>query len=266
LTTAHSIVSDRFEFEYFYFEGGDEFLIAFNGFGEHAANLNILTPFVNEKYSLLCINLPFHGGSLPKKTGAILTVHDLTYLIETLKKKYNFQQFALFGYSLGGKIALRIYEALPKAVGRLYLFAPDGIVLNKWYNLAMHYRISRRLFLTLVEQPRYFFGFVRLLGKLRLLHASVVKFVLAQMEHVDQRRLVYDVWRCHRDIVPNVSQIKKAISAQQTPVQLFFGKRDRVIKASIGKQFKKGLGAHCELILLDAGHQLVVEKHLKLMK
>lgn len=266
LTTTHIFKVDSFQFECFYFSGGNQFLIAFNGYGEDASRLAILMPFVGEQYSLLSINLPFHGASAPQEANTTLDPETLENLLKQLQQHFGFHRFALFGYSLGGKIALRIYQSLPRLTTKLYLFAPDGIVLNRWYNLAMHFSISRKLFKGIIAQPNAFLTLVRFLGKSGIINQRLSKFVLLHMEQREQRQMVYDVWYCHRKILPDIPLIKKQMTEHQTSVQLFFGRRDLVIQPRIGRQFKNGLGDHCELHLLDAGHLLIQEKYLRFMK
>lgn len=248
------------------FGEGPECLLAFHGFGEDASSLRLLESSLGLRYTILAVNHLYHGHSTSKDENALLKPEQLQKLVTELQQRHGFKQFSLFGYSLGAKIALQLIELFPDSVQKIFLFAPDGIVMNRWYNLAIRYRWSRKLFLSIVSKPGWFLSFVRWSAKLKLISPSREKFVLLHMETEEKRRMVYRVWHVGQLIVPNIDKIKKTIKKQQIDVRLFFGKRDRIIPPAIGHYFCKGIEDHCKLQVMDSGHQLLISKNLAEVK
>src|SRR5438477_13115821 len=86
-------------------------------------------------------------------------------------------KITLMGFSLGGRMALALYEKMSPSVERLVLLAPDGLKVNFWYWLSTQTWIGNRLFLFTMNHPSWFFSFLKGLNKLKLVNVSIFKFV-----------------------------------------------------------------------------------------
>jgi len=127
------------------------------------------------------MDLPFHGDT-QWNDGLNFDTNDLLLIIEKILYENNKQpgitiQFALMGYSLGARVALSIYEKIPSQVEKIILLAPDGLKVNFWYWLSTQTRIGNQLFAFTMKHPGWFFGFLKGLNKLKLVNASIFKFV-----------------------------------------------------------------------------------------
>ena len=47
----------------------------------------------------------------------------------------------------------------------------------------------------------------------------------------------------------------------KTSVRLIYGKHDRIILASRGEKFRKGIEEYCDLSVISSGHQVLHEKN-----
>lgn len=102
-------------------------IVMFHGW---AMNLRIFEPFVElfniKKYQFILINLPeMHDGMIWEK---------VIEQIDCLLKKKSIKEFDLFGWSLGGQIAIEIYLKNKKKVNQLYLVAstPQFVNSEQW--------------------------------------------------------------------------------------------------------------------------------------
>ena len=126
---------------YYRFGEGPKIAVCFHGFGEDASMFGFLTNYVGNQYTFYSIDLPFHGKT-EWKEGLNFTHKDLLQIVEAItrednqKQATNSQKFSLLGFSLGGRIALSLYEAMPDKIEKLVLLAPDGLKVNFWYWLA----------------------------------------------------------------------------------------------------------------------------------
>ena len=167
------------------------------------------------------------------------------------------------GFSLGGRVALSLYQTMPKKIEKIILLAPDGLKVNSWYWLATQTWLGNKFFAFTMKKPHWFFGLLNLLNKVKLINASIFKFVKYYIGDAEVRRLLYARWTTLRKIKPDLQKIKDLISKNKTPVRLVYGKHDRIILSSVGEKFRKGIEEHCTMTVIHSGHQVLHEKHIE---
>lgn len=91
------------------------------------------------------------------------------------------------------------------------------------------------------EKPGWFFGLLKMMNNVKLVNASIFKFVNYYIGDAEVRRLLYSRWTSLRKIKPDLPVIKNLIRENKTTVRLIYGKHDRIILSSTGEQFKKEL-------------------------
>ena len=101
------------------------------------------------------------------------------------------------------------------------------------------------------------------MNNVKLVNASIFKFVNYYIGDAEVRRLLYSRWTSLRKIKPDLPVIKNLIRENKTTVRLIYGKHDRIILSSTGEQFKKGIEEYCTLTVIHSGHQVLHEKHIK---
>jgi pimeloyl-ACP methyl ester carboxylesterase len=150
---------------------------------------------------------------------------------------------------------------MPDKIKRVVLLAPDGLKVNFWYWLSTQTWIGNRLFAFTMKHPGWFLGFLKILNKLRLVNASIFKFVNYYIGDKEVRRLLYARWTTLRKFKPRLKKIKPLIRENNTVVHLLYGMHDRIILSSVGEKFRKGIEGHCTLSVIHSGHQVLHEKH-----
>jgi pimeloyl-ACP methyl ester carboxylesterase len=253
---------------YYHWGNGPRWLICFHGYGESAHGFAFLEEVMGDEFSILAIDLPFHGktdwkeGPLTDPT--LLSIIDQIILAESPASTPSpLNNWWLMGYSMGGRVALSLMEYAPPRIGRLILLAPDGLVVNPWYWLATQTMPGRKLFKWTMYHPGWFFFILRAGNKLKLVNPSVYKFV---SNYVDNRKLrveLYTRWTGFRLFKPHLGEIKEIIRSRQLPVQLLYGKFDRIIRVERGEQFRQGIEPWCELTVIPDGHQLLKKHHIQ---
>jgi pimeloyl-ACP methyl ester carboxylesterase len=247
---------------YYRWGKGDKLLLCFHGYGESAGSFSFLQDALGEEFTILSIDLPYHGRSGWKD--APLTVEMLLSLIDDMIADTPSlrQGWWLMGYSMGGRIALSIVEKVPERIEKLILLAPDGLIVNPWYWLATQTMPGRLLFKWTMYHPGWFFFVLRTGNKLRLVNPSVYKFVASYIGNRQIREELYTRWTGLRLFRPRIAAIKSIIRSRQLPVRILYGKFDRIIRVERGEQFRKGIEPWCQLTVLPAGHQLLHVRHL----
>lgn len=248
---------------------GEKKIVCLHGYGESLYTYGFLQSDPSlQAYTVIAIDLPHHGKTEWREAEAI-TTEELWNIIEGIatlhapgKSTVN-QSWTLAGYSMGGRIALSLFQHKPGQVGKMLLMAPDGLKINFWYWLATQTRGGNRFFAFTMKHPQWFFALVKLMHKTGLVNPSILKFTNYYISDPVVRQQLYDRWTTLRKFKPDLSQIKKEINKHHTKVRLLYGKHDRIILSSIGKKFCKGIETHCQLTEIHAGHQVLHEKHAK---
>jgi pimeloyl-ACP methyl ester carboxylesterase len=246
---------------YYKFGSGPKSVVCFHGYGEEAAIFGFLAKYGGNEYTFYSVDLPFHGQT-EWKDGLIFTPTDLQQIVEQIIGNQQ-SKLTLLGFSLGARIALSLYQTIPEKIEKIILLAPDGLKVNSWYWLATQTWLGNKFFALTMKKPGWFLGTLNLLNKVKLINASIFKFVNYYIGDAEVRRLLYARWTTLRKIKPDIQKIKNLISSTKTPVRLVYGKHDRIILSSGGEKFRKGIEEQCKLTVIHSGHQVLHEKHVE---
>lgn len=241
---------------------GDKLLICLHGFGESANHFEFLTDTLKDHYTIISIDLPYHGKTIWKQKEAPDTL-TISHWIENITREAGKDRFSLLGYSMGGRIAISITEHIPSKVDSLVLCAPDGLKWNFWYWLATQTWPGKKLFWFTMKYAGWFLGMIRLASKTKMINDSFARFTLHYLNDAAKRKQVYDIWMTLRRCRPDIPRVKSMLVYHHIRTQLVFGKFDRIITARSGYIFRRNIEGVCDLHLLDAGHQFMLSKHVK---
>jgi pimeloyl-ACP methyl ester carboxylesterase len=242
-------------------------VLCFHGYDEDASSYDFFAKHAGDQYCFYSIDLPFHGQT-EWKEGLNFSSEDLLIIINEILEQNNLKlqtsnfKLTLIGFSLGGRIALSLYQLIPEKVERIVLLAPDGLKTNFWYWLSTQTWPGNKFFSFTMKHPGWFFGFLKLLNKLKLVNASIFKFVNYYIGDKEVRRLLYARWTTLRKLKPHLQKIKQEVKKNDSRVRLVYGQHDRIILSSVGEKFRKGIEDHCTLSVIHSGHQVLHEKHI----
>lgn len=252
---------------------GRRIVFCFHGYGEEGGIFEFLEKYAGAEYSFYALDVPFHGRTNWNE-GSGFNPEDLQNIIrEILVGEPAFSPVSstppdkshpslnLLGFSLGGRMALSLYQAIPRQIEKIVLLAPDGLKMNFWYWVATQTWMGRKLFWFTMKYPGWFFLFLRILNKLKLVNTSIFKFVNYYVGDKQVRKELYNRWISLRGFKPDPEKIKSLIKEFKTPIRLVYGKHDRIILPARGEKFRKGIEEYSRLNIIDSGHQLLHEKH-----
>lgn len=260
----HFISYKQSEISYLRFGRGAVRVICFHGYGEMAGSFGFFEKHLGDRFTFFSFDLPYHGKtewneSLPFQAGDLESiVMSVPGLIDPLKK----EPVWLMGFSLGGRVALSLYERMPHQFSRIVLLAPDGLKLNFWYWLATQTTAGNKLFSFTMRKPGWFTWILKALNRLGLVNSSIFKFVNYYIGDAAVRRLLYARWTCLRKLRPDLDRVKEHVKKQGTRVRLLYGKHDRIILPVRGEKFLKGIEEFSTLSIIHSGHQVLHEKHV----
>ncbi len=109
-----------------YHVGGDgEPLLLLHGLAGSTGNWVEMLPELLDRYRVLAVDLPGHGGSGPLPKGA--TTADFASVAASVLNAEGVTRALVAGHSFGGLIGLRLAQSRPELVRGLLLVSPAGI-------------------------------------------------------------------------------------------------------------------------------------------
>ena len=242
---------------------GERYIVCFHGFGQAGYRWGILEPFLGNQFTLIAFDLPFHGNTEWNRQDNF-TVEKLVEIIKLVLPK-NLEKFYLLGYSMGGRIALRVLQQIPNQIQKAVLLAPDGLHKNFWYRFATHTVVGRNLFYKSMKNPRLLFSIAKKLRDKGALSKSYYSMAEYYVSNDTSRMAIYYRWMGTRHFQPDLNRIRSLIVKHHIPVVMVFGKADKIIVADKGVLFTKGLEKYTTIKLLDTGHYFLRESYASLI-
>lgn len=234
-------------------------LIAFHGFGRTGQDFSVFEQALGDHFTIHAFDLPFHGESPTPSERAIMPFepNDLRDFFTAFADHIGVQRMVLFGYSLGGRIALSLLETMPERISRAVLIAPDGLHTKPWYRVFASLHWGRRRYAHFIDHPRRMHGLANVLRSIGVLSDKMHRFVIGQTDTRAKRQLLHDVWLSFRHIEPYLDRVAANLRAHHLPVTLVFGAKDSVIRPALAQRFQPKAPERITTLIVDAGHQLL---------
>ncbi len=263
------LTPDNFQLEVIQIGNGSKTILAFHGFGRNGNDWKQIHDGWGNDYTIYALNLYFHHGSkFPDERQSINAISKAEFQIHInfLLNHFKLDTVSVAGYSLGGKIALTFTELFPEIVNSIWLFAPDGVRINPWYQIATNTRIGRRTYARFLDNPSWFFKTVDLAKRSRIIDTKIERFALENMDSSEKRLQVKDVWLALRFLNPDLKILKQLIVDRGIRVFQFYGKYDAIIPSEPGIRFGKSILQEENVFIIKCGHWLFREATIKQMK
>ncbi len=246
---------------------GPKLLFCFHGYGESAGSFSFMEEVLGRDYTLVAIDLPFHGKT-DWKEGLFFDPPDLLTLLEEITTRLPGRKrpWTLLGYSMGGRVALHLLQLAPEKIDNLVLLAPDGLQMNPWYWLATQTGPGNRVFRFTMAHPAWFFFLLRIGNALKCVNPGIYKFTIRYIDDVKVRQNLYARWTTMRGFRPRLPVIRDIIRSRNITIRLIYGRYDRIIRSERGQYFRRGIESRCTIQVLPTGHQLLQPGNLEIIQ
>ncbi|MBN9482473.1 MAG: hypothetical protein BGO70_17995 [Bacteroidetes bacterium 43-93] len=237
---------------------GSKVLLAFHGYGNDAAMLLPLARYIGDEFTLICVNLPHHGSSY-WSANAYLEPSDLYLILKHVKELTGVSQFSLLGYSMGGRVCLKMAELYPESIDKVVLLASDGLSFNTFYYFLTRTTPGKYLFNSFLNRPKHYMHLIELARRRNWIDASRYKFAMQYLKEEADRQFLLRVWPSMAYLIPDYKKLKKAVEQYGIELHLFMGIYDKVIPVSMGKQFVENHSIG-KLHIVEKGHRVLDEE------
>lgn len=239
------------------FGAGPELLIAIHGFSDRARMFTVLEPALADKYTVVAIDLPFHGQTeWQKKT---FSKEDLLGIIRYILEQQGKSRFSLMAFSFGARLAQAMLPELASQINHLYLMSPDGIK-TKGMTTATRTPVWMRKFLyRILRQPGWFVGLVEAGRKVKVVPPLVHHFLTNNLTKPERFQRTFGCWLAMESFYLRRRDIKGLLLKTGLPTRIFIGKDDPVLNHASLKKMYGGI-PNVEITWVDDGHRLIGEE------
>lgn len=239
---------------------GKKLLLAMHGYGNDASMYNCLETLLGDEYTIVSLDMPYHGGSKwPDRK--VWTVEELKGMVKLLLEEYGVDKLSFLGYSMGGRVCLKIAELMPECVERVVLLASDGLTFNSFYYFVTSTTLGKGLFDSFLRSPQKYMSVVNFARRRNWLDESRYKFASRYWETEESRKFLNNVWPAMRQIMPDYDKLSDVVAQYSIPIFIFMGRHDRVIPFKLAQKFNKKIST-AQLQLLDKGHRMLDDETL----
>ncbi len=238
------------------FGEGPQLLVALHGFGDRARLFAILEEALSERYTVVAIDLPFHGQTeWPKRT---FSKSDLLAVVRQIMHREGAERLSLMGYSFGARLVQAMLPDLLPQLDKLYLLAPDGI-RTKGMSAAVRTPMwVRILFFHLLKKPRWFLSLLGFGSRLGLVPPLILHFLSFNLTRPERYRRSFGCWFALDSFYLPRHRIKAIWRESGLPVDIYFGTKDEMIHYKTVKKMVEGV-RNVRIFRMVAGHRLVGE-------
>ena len=225
-------------------------LVLIHGFGGDLLTFFLLQPLLAERYRMLALDLPGHGGST-KALPAAADPAALAAVVGAVMTARGMKVAHLLGHSLGGAIALALAEAEPARVSALTLVSPAGLGPEINGDYIAGFIAARR--------PRELTALLATLfaGGQSLITREMIEGVLRYKRLDGVMAALTAIAAANMPEGRQAKSFRHVLMDPARPARIVWGRQDRIIPAT----HAEGLPLHVRVnIFEDAGHMAHMEK------
>lgn len=246
---------------------GNAAVICLHGFGRTANDFFHLN--WKEELKIISLNLPLHGETNFTDNRQISSIAKTEFyeVIRQIARRELIDEMYLVGYSLGGKIVLSLLEFEDLNIKGAYLFAPDGFKSNPWYRFASQTAFGEYLNKQNIKYPFIFYTIVTVSRILGLASKRQITYASHHTKDKQKRTRLFNIWKAHRNLSPNLQQVKHCLSESNIDLHIVLGKFDKIIPIEPIQKWSNGQ-KQVFLSIENCGHTFsnqLLEKYLSIL-
>ena len=235
---------------------GQHLLLCLHGFGENRHAFDQLLKMAPRDWVLVSVDLPLFGQS--QWLDSQVPIKDQTWqaMIHALQDRYPRVTWHILGYSMGGKIALKIQEFLPQAARTIVVVTPDGLKRHPAHHFVTHSLIGKWLFQKIMLAPTAILKMNQIAYRLGLIDRFLYRFVNGNFGEKRWRERVYLTIRLYEGFHLNWDKLARVAEAHGTNWLLIWGQHDPTFSQQSADRMLRFI-PQTQTWQLDGGHMLL---------
>lgn len=245
--------------------GGTQLVLALHGYSNNSGLFAELAAYLRPQCTTLAIDLPGHGQTRWQEED-VLTYTALRTLVETICRDYKVEKISLLGFSLGGRVALGILNAIPERIYSVTLLAPDGLHTHPALSYTNNSWIGRFILKDVHKTPARYQRLLQLMHRRRVVTEGVYQFLQYHLNQTALNSTFKISGLALRKLYPKPAQFRNVFANYPVPVHLIMGTDDPVIPIRYGTAFAARFPKQVRLHPVRKGHRLLTEEVFPLIQ
>ncbi len=237
---------------YIRFGSGPRTLIAFHGFADRAELFLNLRDALEDRFTVIAIDLPFHGQSI-WAASEFYPEEIRDAVSEILEKEGVNVEFTLMGHSMGGRIILALSPYFKDSIESYIMLSPAGFQGTLSDSKLLFPKFIRKFLKKLTSKPFFIIAIFRLGKFLGIINRGTLNFLKKQFEFPERRKRLFDCWISLYNFPIDLKSFKKNLFEEKTKLHFFYGTQDYITPAKYAKKFITDI-PNAELTMVDDGH------------
>jgi pimeloyl-ACP methyl ester carboxylesterase len=215
---------------YYFFEGGENLLVLFPGYGQSARHFAYFSQNLKPNYSILGINHLEHGDSLAFKKEEPLKINDFNATLSELIHFLGFKNrnIVIGAFSYGNWLAAAaiqsqsipvkgwiVMSAPPERFSRLFAFSTNTILGKMIFRFYTKENIGLQKILNFIKNTK-------------ILSEEKIRVASLQVKDSSKSTRLYNNWQVMRNFIPNWRNCIKLAQTKQIEILFIAGKYDNV--------------------------------------
>lgn len=208
---------------------GPRVMIAFHGYSEDSSSFLPLAPAFEHNITLYALDLPFHGQTQwNRKT---YKPKHLAAAVEMLLEQIGATHFEALGYSMGGRIWLKLCHQFQGRIDALYLLAPDGVGTQgaSWVEWIP---ASTRKFITASTSQDWVISLAYGLKPTGIVNDLIIRYLRYHLCDPDRKSCMLNTWCSLSYFRMDRKRAARILTKLDVPTLILAGKKDMIVPAS----------------------------------
>lgn len=238
---------------------GTNLLICLHGFGENQHAFDSLLDDIPIDWCVCSLDLPLFGESKWENTDISIQDHTWKQVSSYIRLRHPEATWHLLGYSMGGKVALKLQELLEVPAKTVLLFAPDGLRRQPLHAFATGTVIGKWLFRQLMIHPRIILTLNQVAYRLGLIDRFLFRFVQGNFSEKKWRDRIFYTMTLYEGFQVNWERLAQQAQIHPTHWSLVWGKYDPTFSQTSADRLLRSIPSAKETVL-DTGHLLLRDR------
>jgi len=237
------------------FGHGEQLLIALHGFSDRARMFAVLEKSLSERYTIIAIDLPFHGQTEWHKSD--FSKEDLLEILAQVLESEGKTRWSLLGFSFGARLAQAMLPELAPQLDHLYLLSPDGLNTKGMRVAERTPMLFRRCFFRMLRHPEWFVSLAEVGRNWGLIPTFTYTFIRSHLNRPKRIQRLFGCWFSIDSFNHPRLDVHKILQETAIPTAVFIGAKDNLVhKKSLKKLYSNLPNVHL-FILKNTGHRVV---------
>jgi len=252
------------EIYYRRFGYGKKVLLAIHGFGDRSEMYLKLKEVLEEDYTVIAIDLPFHGQTNCQEK-EFYPIDIEKAIVDVLREENIEDKITVMGHSMGARIILSFSDQLFERIETCILLAPAGFQGAKSDSKLLFPKSIRNILKRLTSNSQFILSVLKFGKYLGIINNGTYKFLEQQTLIPERRNRLFDCWISLYNFPIDLKRFKKIIFLNKINLIFYYGTTDYITPVKYARKFIKDL-PDSKIIMVEDGHYLVREKLAESLK